>query len=136
RWLRLNRRYLELLGYEENELRSFRHRDVIHPMDAPAADEATQRLDASNAATEHLLQRYVRRDGHIVWVELVMAAAPRDWGSPAHIIVTASDVTERRRIERELAEAAEVRERFIGVLGHDLRNPLNAITVTAQHLFL
>jgi PAS domain S-box-containing protein len=36
--------------------------------------------------------------------------------------------------ERELREVAEFRETFIGILGHDLRNPLAAIGLTATTL--
>jgi sigma-B regulation protein RsbU (phosphoserine phosphatase) len=56
--------------------------------------------------------------------------------------------TDRRRYERELVEArasataslkgeretAEFREQFIAVLGHDLRNPLAAISAGARIL--
>src|SRR5262249_48685084 len=38
-----------------------------------------------------------------------------------------ADVTTRKQAERE-------RELFIGALGHDLRNPLNAITLAAESL--
>ena len=38
------------------------------------------------------------------------------------------------RSERELREVAEFRERFIGIVGHDLRNPLSAINMTATSL--
>ena len=36
--------------------------------------------------------------------------------------------------ERELREVAEFREMFIGILGHDLRNPLAAIAMSAASL--
>jgi PAS domain S-box-containing protein len=36
--------------------------------------------------------------------------------------------------ERELREIAEFRERFIGILGHDLRNPMASISMTAALL--
>jgi signal transduction histidine kinase len=36
--------------------------------------------------------------------------------------------------ERELREVAEFREMFIGIVGHDLRNPLGAIAMTAASL--
>lgn len=57
----------------------------------------------------------------------------RDWALPLAdgqgriegAIVLAEDITERKRYE-------ETRERFIGMLGHDLRDPLNAISMTAQ----
>jgi PAS domain S-box-containing protein len=38
------------------------------------------------------------------------------------------DVTELKRAQDELAQALGFRDRVIGVLGHDLRNPLSAVT--------
>lgn len=37
---------------------------------------------------------------------------------------------------QQLQHAARMREMFIGILGHDLRNPLNAIVMTAQFIQL
>ena len=44
------------------------------------------------------------------------------------------DVTEKRRAEEERAQAAHFTELFVGILGHDLRNPLSAITMGAALL--
>jgi len=44
------------------------------------------------------------------------------------------DITERQRTEEELRRAAEFRERFIGIVSHDLRNPLNAILLSTNAL--
>jgi PAS domain S-box-containing protein len=44
------------------------------------------------------------------------------------------DITDQTRAEQELRKDAELRERFMGILGHDLRTPLAAILLTAQAL--
>jgi len=44
------------------------------------------------------------------------------------------DVTARRRLELEREEEARFQERFIGVLGHDLGNPLAAVRLSAAAL--
>jgi PAS domain S-box-containing protein len=44
------------------------------------------------------------------------------------------DITDRKRAEEELRRAAEFRERFLGIVSHDLRNPLNAILLSANAL--
>jgi signal transduction histidine kinase len=44
------------------------------------------------------------------------------------------DITERKRAVERMQEEAQFRERFIGILGHDLRNPLNAIMLSARQL--
>lgn len=73
---------------------------------------------------------------------LVNAVERRDeFGNPLLVRITVFNASERRRYERSLVEAkaaaeeamaaehafAELREQFIAVLGHDLRNPLASI---------
>jgi signal transduction histidine kinase len=41
---------------------------------------------------------------------------------------------ERRRVEDELRVASELRERLLGIVSHDLRSPLSAITASAELL--
>jgi signal transduction histidine kinase len=44
------------------------------------------------------------------------------------------DIARREVLENALREQAAFQERFIGILGHDLRNPLGAISLAAAHL--
>jgi signal transduction histidine kinase len=44
------------------------------------------------------------------------------------------DIARREHLEAELREEVSFREQFIAILGHDLRNPLNAILMSAQRL--
>jgi signal transduction histidine kinase len=48
-------------------------------------------------------------------------------GHPATIVLAFEDVTEQQR-------TAEMRERLLGIVGHDLRNPLSAIVMAATML--
>jgi signal transduction histidine kinase len=45
--------------------------------------------------------------------------------------LAAADLTDDPRTRKELAEALAFRERVMGIVGHDLRNPLSAITALA-----
>src|SRR5690606_31193535 len=56
-------------------------------------------------------------------------------GAVEGVVLLVGDVTERRRLEEEardradeLAEAARRKDEFLGMLAHELRNPLNAIS--------
>jgi PAS domain S-box-containing protein len=49
-------------------------------------------------------------------------------------VVTFVDVTELRRAEAAARQAAEFGERLIGIVSHDLRNPLNAIYLAVTQL--
>jgi PAS domain S-box-containing protein len=63
------------------------------------------------------------------------SAAPVMGEEHRKIIVSVfDDITEERRLAREREETARFSERFVGILGHDLRNPLAAITMGAALL--
>jgi signal transduction histidine kinase len=55
-------------------------------------------------------------------------------GHTARMIGSMMDITDRKRAVERMQEEAQFRERFIGILGHDLRNPLNAIMLSARQL--
>jgi signal transduction histidine kinase len=44
------------------------------------------------------------------------------------------DIGRREALEKALREQAALQERFIAILGHDLRNPLNAVSMAARRL--
>jgi signal transduction histidine kinase len=44
------------------------------------------------------------------------------------------DIGRRRALESALRDQAALQEQFIAILGHDLRNPLNAVLMAAQRL--
>jgi PAS domain S-box-containing protein len=83
----------------------------------------------------------VRKDGSRFWANVVITAVRDARGQLRGFAKVTRDLTERRRSEGELAFEARRRleaenqtrfaEMFIGILGHDLRNPLNAISIGA-----
>lgn len=50
-------------------------------------------------------------------------------GEQQRAVITLRDLTERRRIEAALQEADQRKDEFLGVLAHELRNPLAALSV-------
>jgi PAS domain S-box-containing protein len=84
-----------------------------------------------------------RPDGSVRTLCGTASPLRRPDGSPAGAVLTARDETERLALEQQRAESleqlrstAQFRERFLGIVGHDLRNPLNAITLSARVLLV
>jgi signal transduction histidine kinase len=53
-------------------------------------------------------------------------------GKKVGIIGSAVDITDEKHMQQQLSEAVRFRERVMGVLGHDLRNPLSAVKMAAM----
>ena len=59
----------------------------------------------------------------------------RDYtGKIVGIIGAATDITEQQAMKQSLTDDVRFRERMMGVLSHDLRNPLNAIAMSSDLL--
>jgi PAS domain S-box-containing protein len=73
-----------------------------------------------------------RADGSTVPVEISLS--PTDIDDRRELTVIARDITERRRAELALRDADRRKDEFLGMLAHELRNPLAAITNASEVL--
>ncbi|PTL80030.1 PAS domain-containing protein [Vitiosangium sp. GDMCC 1.1324] len=55
-------------------------------------------------------------------------------GQTLMVAASVVDITDLKRFEEHLRRTAEFRERFLGIVSHDLRNPLGIITLSANLL--
>ncbi|GAC1593955.1 MAG: hypothetical protein NVS4B10_01130 [Myxococcales bacterium] len=74
----------------------------------------------------------LRKDGVEIPVELTIVRI-RTEGEPAFTGYL-RDLSERRRAEEEAKSEVAFREHLLGIVGHDLRNPLSAVLVSATML--
>jgi signal transduction histidine kinase/CheY-like chemotaxis protein len=95
---------------------------TAHSSGGGAAGTTRQRLEVDGR----------RHDGSEVAIEVSVSDVVVH-GSRMFTVI-ARDVTERRRIESELREADRRKDEFLGMLAHELRNPLAAITTAGEVL--
>ncbi len=103
---------------------------ITHPDDHAVLQAVMRPVDIGGP---HVL-RWIRKDGALMWTEHRSRAVCDAAGKVIAVEGIARDVTTRKRAEQERDQAARLQELFVGVLGHDLRNPLSAITTTASVL--
>ncbi|HEX5477857.1 MAG TPA: EAL domain-containing protein, partial [Burkholderiales bacterium] len=103
RFLRVNRKLCEILGYAEAELTGRMAKEFSHPDDLDAADAGVARLRRGDQASFSVEKRYLRKDGTVVWVSLGVALIRDAGGVPQYEIAVYEDITERRQREAALA---------------------------------
>jgi len=99
RYLRVNRKLCEIVGYSEAELLRLTSQDITHPDDL--ATDLAQREEVRNGtlASYSIGTRCIRKDGSVVRVNLTVAAVRDDGGKLEHFICVVEDITERRKAE-------------------------------------
>lgn len=99
------------------------------PDGAPKRSPVLDALGGVEVAPEERLVTDSRGQDHYV---LVSSAPVRTDGVISGAVVLFVDLTERRQLEDELRRMVAFRERLMGIVGHDLRSPLYAITLANQ----
>jgi len=109
RWLRVNRKLCDILGYGLDELRRKTFQDVTHPDDLEADVAYVARLLSGEIPSYAMEKRYVRADGGTVWAQLTVSLVRDDAGRPDYFISVVEDIDRRKNAEAALRET---RERF------------------------
>ncbi|HWE94924.1 MAG TPA: PAS domain S-box protein [Tepidisphaeraceae bacterium] len=103
RWLRVNQRLCDIVGYTREELLQKTFQDITHPDDLPISIEKFSQFDGCYS----LEKRYIRKDGSLVWVELFESLQRDEAGEPTYAIAMIQDISKRKQLEGELRESEQ-----------------------------
>ena len=121
RWLMVNPRLCEVLGYTPEELLAVRLPQLAHPDDVAADSEMMPRLLSGEALTCHREKRYLRKDGTVVWVSLTLSVE-RETARAADrsFIAVIQDITERKHAEEALQRTQALNQAVLGSLAANI----------------
>jgi len=128
-----NRGAERMLGYTADEMVGRSIRCIIPPERQDEEDEVLERIRRGESI-DHYETIRMRKDGGLVEVSLSVSPVRAPNGEIIGASKIARDITEQKRVLRELEEANRSKEEFLANLSHELRTPLNAILGYARIL--
>ena len=99
RWLRVNQKFCDLLGYTREELLQLTTVDISHPEDLELSLEYNRQVLQGDWGGDSVELRYLRKDGIEIWTETSLSAVPAADGNPARVILVIHDITQRKQAE-------------------------------------
>jgi diguanylate cyclase (GGDEF)-like protein/PAS domain S-box-containing protein len=105
--LQVNQALCDIIGYTEEELLATTFQELNSLNDLTPHAKPLQQLVEGELSTYEMEMRYRHRDGSEVWALTTTAVVRSNDGAPLHYIGQIMDVTERRRLERQLRHHAE-----------------------------
>jgi sigma-B regulation protein RsbU (phosphoserine phosphatase) len=127
-------------GYTASEIIG-KHFSTFYPPEVAATGKCDEELEIATREGRFEEEGWrLRKDGSRIWANVTITALREPTGTLVGFAKVTRDLTERVKNEATLQQLAaekaahaekvrvqEFQERFIAILGHDLRNPLSAI---------
>jgi signal transduction histidine kinase len=109
------------------------HEESFRPEEAATLTRIKKRVVDEGASVEEELDLKFAGDETRHYRERIEPVRDQG-GQVVGLIGAATDITEQQQMRERLAEELSFHEKMTGILSHDLRNPLTAITMAADRL--
>ncbi len=99
RWLRVNQKLCEIVGYSSVELEGKTFQEMTHSDDLEGDLRHLESMLSGQREVYSTEKRYVRKDHSHVWVSLTTTLVRDDAGDPSYFVTIVEEITERKQAE-------------------------------------
>lgn len=102
RWLKVNKRVCDIIGYTENELMGLTFQDITHPEDSNLDLSYLEELVDEKRKFYQMEKRYFHKNGNIVYAILAVSMVKNEENKVLYFISQIIDITEWKLVEKKL----------------------------------
>jgi diguanylate cyclase (GGDEF)-like protein/PAS domain S-box-containing protein len=106
RWIMVNNKLCEIVGYSQKELLGMAFQDITHPEDLIADWAVGRRMTAGELDENTREKRYRHKNGYYIWVNLTSSMVRDAERNPKYYSTVVEDISRRKHIEEELLHLA------------------------------
>ncbi|MEH2348899.1 MAG: PAS domain S-box protein [Nostoc sp.] len=128
RWLLVNQRLCDILGYTPEELQLLTFQDITHADDMNADLKYFDQSLADNIQTYSMEKRYFHKDTSIVWVNLTVSLMRELSGEAKYFISVIEDISDRKQWEKQIQASLLEKEVLLKEIYHRVKNNLQVIS--------
>lgn len=135
-----NKAFAEMLGYSIDELKGRSMSDLTVPEDYKREKPIIAEVIEGKRECVRLEKRYIHKDGHHVWADLLASVLRDNSGAPLFALGAALDITEQKKAEQALLQN-ELRYRLLAenttdsIWSMDLNCNFTYLSPSTEHLF-
>lgn len=102
RFLRVNQKFCDILGYTSEELLTRTFGDITFPDDFVLNENYGRSLQTGKIDNYSIEQRYISKDGSLVWGNQTVSVVREASGEPKYFVAVVADISESKLVEEAL----------------------------------
>lgn len=99
KWLMVNDKYLDMMGYTRAELNGFTFKEITHPDDLEKDLFYRGKLQKGEIDSFSIEKRYIRKDGSVKWAMLTCSMVSESTTGFRYMISVLEDITELKQLQ-------------------------------------
>ena len=107
RFLKTNKAFCLMLGYNEEELLNLTIKDITHPNSLSNNSIDLKKLISGEITDYRTEKQYLRKDGQVIWGALILTVINDSDGNFQYCLATVENINDRKWIEKELSGSEE-----------------------------
>ncbi|MGC2169134.1 MAG: EAL domain-containing protein [Acidimicrobiales bacterium] len=101
-----NGAFCEMVGYSKDELLGRDSKTFTFPDDIGITEESHRRAISGETEQSRYIKRYLRKDGQVIFVEVLRSAARDDTGELLYFVFSERDITQEKALSAQISHQA------------------------------